>query len=133
VIGAVDIGGDKIAVGMVDDTGRVLVETGVVPTNAAAAMCTDFRDMIDILRKTEAGLGHGDFGNRNRIHRSGLSRERRVWRCGICCRDGREIIRWKIWRVSFNGTVALENDADASALGEAAWGGWKSEIKIGST
>jgi predicted NBD/HSP70 family sugar kinase len=47
VIGAVDIGGTKIAVGMVDETGRVLSKLEC-PTDAAAGYGNGLSRMMDM-------------------------------------------------------------------------------------
>src|SRR5437899_11706634 len=68
VIGAVDIGGTKIAVGMVDDSGKVLSRLES-PTDAAGGYANGLARMIDMLRRTSkdadvdfSGIGIGSNG-----------------------------------------------------------------------
>ena len=128
MIGAVDIGGTKIAAGMVDENGKVLsrLET---PTTACAVYYDGLVHIIRMLREaariadTElSGIGigstgwvypfTGEFGDvdflpgwKGRNPVKDLSREFRV-------------------------QAALENDGDASVLGEAAWGAGKGKSSL---
>ena len=120
MIGAVDIGGTKIAVGMVDDSGKVLSKLES-PTDAPSGYANGLARMMDMLRRTsrDAGVaisgigigstgvvypGSGAFGDVDLLP---------GWQGNNPVQDlARE----------FKVTVALENDADASALGEAGWG-----------
>src|SRR5260370_12923657 len=68
VIGAVELGGTKIAVGMVDDRGNVLSRLEC-PTNAARGYANRLARMIDMLRRTSrdvhveiSGIGIGSTG-----------------------------------------------------------------------
>src|SRR5437867_12365412 len=68
VIGAVDIGGTKIAVGMVDDSGKVLSRLES-PTDAPGGYANALARMIDMLRRTSqdagvviSGIGIGSTG-----------------------------------------------------------------------
>jgi glucokinase len=128
VVGAVDIGGTKIAVGMVDDTGKVLSKLES-PTDAPGGYANGLARMIDMLRRTsqEAGTeisgigigstgvvypGSGAFGDVDLLP---------GWQGNNPVQDlARE----------FKVTVALENDADASALGEAGWGAGKLKSRL---
>jgi predicted NBD/HSP70 family sugar kinase len=65
VIGAVDIGGTKIAVGMVDDAGRVLSKLES-PTDAQRGYSRGLERMIGMLRETARVAG------RHRIHWFGV-------------------------------------------------------------
>ena len=119
MIGAVDIGGTKIAVGIVDDHGRVLSQTQspTDPENYSGGI-----DLIaQMLRQTAqkagvdlSGIGigstgpvdpmRGEFGDVDFLP---------GWRGKSPVRDLSQI---------FNLHVALENDGDAAALAEAGWG-----------
>jgi len=128
VIGAVDIGGTKIAVGMVDDRGNVLSRLEC-PTNAARGYANRLARMIDMLRRTSrdvhveiSGIGIGSTGV---VHPgSGAFGDVDLlpeWQGNNPVQDlARE----------FKVTVAIENDADASALGEAGWGAGKSKSRL---
>jgi glucokinase len=128
VIGAVDIGGTKIAVGMVDDSGKVLSKREF-PTDAQGGYANGLARMIGLLRETAreanveiSGIGIGSTG----IVYPGSGAFGDVdllpgWQGNNPVQDlARE----------FSVTVALENDADASALGEASWGAGKVKSRL---
>jgi glucokinase len=128
VIGAVDIGGTKIAVGIVDDSGNVLSRLEC-PTNPARGYANGLALMIDMLRRTSrdvdveiSGIGIGSTG----VVYPGTGAFGDVdllpgWQGNNPVQDlARE----------FKVTVALENDADASALGEAGWGAGKLKSRL---
>ncbi|MGA2200530.1 MAG: ROK family protein [Terriglobales bacterium] len=123
MIGAIDIGGTKIAVGVVDDDGRVLSQAQC-PTDVERGYGEALERIEHMLRAvlTEAnaeltgiGIGStgpvdpftGEFGDVNFFP---------AWR-------GRNPVA-DLARI-FGVRVAMENDADASALAEAAWGAGK--------
>ena len=120
MIGAVDIGGTKIAVGMVDEAGRVLARTEC-PTAPERGLGDGLARMIAMLRETAAraggelrGIGVGCTGPVNPL-------------AGIIGNvdflpgwEGADLV--SELSSAFDVTVAVENDADAAALGEAAWG-----------
>jgi glucokinase len=127
VIGAIDIGGTKIAVGMVDDAGRVLsrVETPTDPNDYAAGV----EQIVRMLRKAASeegaeisgiGIGstgpvdpmRGEFGDVDFLP---------GWRGKKIVNDLTKIL---------NVTVALENDGDAAALAEAAWGAGRNRSRL---
>jgi glucokinase len=128
VTGAVDIGGTKIAVGMVDDTGKVLSRLDT-PTDAPSGYAKGLARMIDMLRRTSqdagveiSGIGIGSTGV---VHPdSGAFGDVDLlpgWQGNNPVQDlARE----------FKVTVALENDADASALGEAGWGAGRLKSRL---
>jgi glucokinase len=120
LIGAVDIGGTKIAVGMVDEGGRILAGLEC-PTDADRGYQNGFGNISEMLRKT-AGKAKGQI--------TGI---------GIGCTGPVDAMTGEIGDVnffpnwkgenlvkdlaeSFKVQVAMENDADAAALGEAGWG-----------
>jgi glucokinase len=128
VIGAVDIGGTKIAVGIVDDTGRVLCKLES-PTDAYRGYPDGLKRIIGMLRETAqvtgteiSGIGIGSTGLVYPI--SGAFGDVDLlpgWQGNNPVQDlARE----------FRVTVALENDADASALGEAGWGAGKVKSRL---
>lgn len=128
MIGAVDIGGTKIAVGMIDDKGKVLSKLES-PTNAAGGYANGLLRIIEMLRRTSqearveiSGIGIGSTG----VVYPGSGAFGDVdllpgWQGNNPVQDlARE----------FKVRVALENDADASALGEAGWGAGKLKSRL---
>src|SRR6266849_7472902 len=128
VIGAVDIGGTKIAAGMVDDTGQVLCQLEC-PTHAYRGYPDGLKRMIGMLQDTAriAGAEISGIG----IGSTGL-----VYPISGAFGDVDFLPGWQgnnpvedLAR-AFNVSVALENDADASALGEASWGAGKGKSRL---
>ena len=128
MIGAIDIGGTKIAVGMVDDGGRVLAKLES-PTDAKSGFPHALKRISDMLRKTA------------------LSSNTKITGIGIGCTGPVDPFSGEIGNVDFlpgwQGTnpvreleklfqvqVAMENDADAAALGEAGWGAGKGKPSL---
>ena len=127
-IGAVDIGGTKIAVGMVDDGGGVLA-CDECPTHQERGF-TDGVDRIERMLRNCAG-------------RAGAS----IDGIGIGCtgpvypRRGEigDVAFLKSWKganlvealeARFGVRAALENDADAATLGEAFWGAGRGKAQV---
>jgi glucokinase len=127
MIGAVDIGGTKIAVGIVDHKGKVLSRMEA-PTDPHR-----YSDSIELiahmLRKTSQragspiqgiGIGstgpvdpmNGEFGDVDFLP---------GWRGKSPVKDLAQI---------FSVQVALENDGDAAALAEAGWGAGKNRKRL---
>jgi glucokinase len=128
MIGAVDIGGTKIAVGIIDDNGRVL-SRAECPTDAEHGYQAALARIEHMLRTvavasgaevTGIGIGStgpvdpftGEFGDVNFFP---------AWRGSNPVADLARI---------FGVQVAMENDADASALAEAAWGAGKDKKRL---
>ena len=128
MIGAVDIGGTKIAAGIVDNEGKVLarVETA---TQEARAYPGGLGHMVRMLREVAkqantklSGIGigstgwvfpfTGEFGDVDFLP---------GWKG---CNPVKDLSS------EFNVRVALENDGDAAALGEAAWGAGKGKSRL---
>ena len=128
MIAAVDIGGTKIAVGMVDDDGRLLkcLET---PTDANLGYTKALDRIADLLRQvaqrtgaeiTGIGIGStgpvdpftGEIGDVNFLP---------GWQGSPIVADLSRL---------FHVKVAMENDADAAALGEAGWGAGKNKTRL---
>ena len=128
MIGAVDIGGTKIAVGMVDDAGKVLsrVET---PTSECGVYSTGIAHVARMLREAARianveligiGIGStgwvypftGEFGDVDFFP---------GWKG---CNPVKDLER------EFSVRAAIENDGDASVLGEAAWGAGKGKSSL---
>ena len=72
MIGAVDIGGTKIAVGVVDEDGRVLAR-GECPTDAQSGLADGLRRITEMLRQAAAQAGGNLRRHRDRLHRAGQS------------------------------------------------------------
>ncbi len=127
MIGAVDIGGTKTAVGMVDNKGKVLSKMEA-PTDA-----NRYSDGIELiahmLRKAAqrakvelTGIGIGSTGPVNPMRGEfGDVDFLPGWRGKSPVRD---------LSASFNVPVALENDADAAALAEAGWGAGRNRSRL---
>jgi glucokinase len=128
MIGAVDIGGTKIAVGVVDDDGRVLSRMEC-PTDAERGYAEALMRIEQMLRAlvisadvelTGIGIGStgpvdpftGEIGEVNFFP---------AWRGNNPVADLARI---------FGVRVAMENDADAAALAEAAWGAGKGKQRL---
>jgi glucokinase len=120
VVGAVDIGGTKIAVGIVDEHGRVLAAR-VSATNAASGYPDALARIGMMLNEAMSecglrisGIGIGSTGPVDPV--TGVIGKLEFlpgW-------DGSPIVA-DLER-EFGVRAAMENDADAAALGEAAWG-----------
>jgi glucokinase len=120
MIGAVDIGGTKIAVGMVDENGQVLARLEC-PTEARKGLADGLNRIVALLRRTadEAGgtlqgigIGctgpvHPDLGTIGNVE-------------FLPGWEGANLVE-ELSRI-FGVPAAIENDADAAALGEWAWG-----------
>ena len=127
MIGAVDIGGTKIAVGMVNDTGQVLSRREL-PT-AADNYATGLAAVASMLQETAreagaeiTGIGIGSTGPVDPI--SGQFGEVDFlpgWRGQNPVKDLARM---------FKVQVALENDADAAAMAEAGWGAGKYKSRL---
>src|SRR5437763_5257804 len=128
MIGATDIGGTKIAAGIVDDAGKVLAKLET-PTEAARAYPDGLRHMIRMLREAAkqanaelSGIGigstgwvypfTGEFGDVDFLP---------GWKG---CNPVKDLAR------EFGVRVALENDGDAAGRGEAAWGAGKGKSRL---
>jgi glucokinase len=120
VIGAVDIGGTKIAVGMLDPAGRILARREA-PSGTELGLQDGLELIFSMLRETAREAG-GDL--------EGI---------GVGCTGPVDPLSGRLERIeflpgwegynlvaglqeAFGVTACLENDADAAALGELAWG-----------
>jgi glucokinase len=127
MIGAVDIGGTKIAVGIVDDAGTVLcrMQTPTDPQDYAKGVDS----IASMLRETASkagveltGIGIGSTGPVDPIRGEfGDVDFLPGWR-------GKSPVQDLAQR--FNLRVALENDGDAAALAEAGWGAGRNRKRL---
>jgi glucokinase len=128
MIGAVDIGGTKIAAGVLDENGRVLAKSEC-PTDVP-------RGFDHAMRRTAEMLAQG--AGQPGVKLEGI---------GIGCTGPVDPIAGTLGRVNFfpewegcnpverlsaafGVPVAMENDADAAALGEAVWGAGKGKARL---
>jgi|SRR5579864_1125176 len=128
MIAAVDIGGTKIGVGMVDPNGRVLWQVQS-PTSPEKGYATALDRIVHMLRDaststrttiTGIGIGStgpvypltGEIGNVNFFPN---------WQGENPVRDLERI---------FKVSIAIENDADAAALAEAGWGAGRNRSRL---
>jgi len=123
MIGALDIGGTKIAAGMVDEDGHVLASMAC-STDPASGLDDAAQRMVDMLRHTAqeaggtlSGVGIGCTGPVfPELGTLGKVEFMPGW-------EGANLVQ--ILSALIGVSVAIENDADAAALGEYAWGAGK--------
>jgi glucokinase len=127
MIGAVDIGGTKIAVGVVDDNGRVLsrVQAPTDPVRYGASLdliASMLRETARNARTELTGIGIGSTGPVDPIRGEfGDVDFLPGWRGKAPVADLADI---------FKVRVALENDGDAAALAEAGWGAGRNRKRL---
>jgi len=128
MIGAVDIGGTKIAAGMVNGDGRVLARAQV-PTNADAGYRNAIDAVIQMLRDAEKKVGANITG-------IGIGSTGPVYPLTGAIGDVNFFPNWngenpvQDLERAFHVGVAIENDADAAALGEAGWGAGRNKSRL---
>jgi len=128
LIGAVDIGGTKIAVGIVDSEGKVLARLEC-PTDPDRGYSEALQRITEMLRVTAqmantqiSGIGIGSTGP--------------VYPLTGEFGDVNFFPRWEgenpVLDLSrtFQVRVAIENDADAAALAESGWGAGQNKSKL---
>jgi len=128
MIGAVDIGGTKIAVGVVNDNGRVLARDEC-PSDVARGFAHAMQRAAVLLRDCEKraggkieGIGIGSAGPVDPdTGRLGNVNNLPGWE------DGNPV---EFLSREFGVPAALENDADAAALGELRWGAGRSRTRF---
>jgi glucokinase len=128
LIGAVDIGGTKIAVGIVDDTGRVLARTDS-PAQENGAYADALPVIVSMLRDVAGQSGH-------QLSGIGIGSTGPVDAFTGEYGDVDFLPAWKgknlpqdLHRV-FGVHAAIENDGDAAALGEARWGAGRDKKRL---
>jgi glucokinase len=128
MIGAVDIGGTKIASGIVDAEGRVLTQSQI-PTNAEAGYHRAIDATIQMLRTAENQTGQ-------KLTGIGIGSTGPVYPLTGAIGDVNFFPNWngenpvKDLERAFQVGVAIENDADAAALGEAGWGAGRNKSRL---
>ena len=128
MIGAVDIGGTKIAVGMIDRHGKVLARLDC-STEADRGYPDALRRIVEMLRATAqtantktSGIGIGSTGPVYPL--TGEIGEVNFFPHWKGENPVRDLSR------TFELSVAMENDADAAALGEAGWGAGQNKSRL---
>jgi len=128
MIGAVDIGGTKIAVGVVDQAGRVLAKSEC-STEGERGFDDAMRRVTALLLQCEEragvkleGIGIGCAGPLD--SRTGILGDVNNLRCWSGSNPVNVLSR------EFGLSVALENDANAAALGELRWGAGRSKTRF---
>jgi glucokinase len=128
MVGAVDIGGTKIAAGVVDKDGLVLAKAEC-PTDAPRGFDCAMQRVIEMLTQG--------------VDRCGV----KLRGIGIGCTGPIDPITGELGKVNFfpeweghnpvkslsaafGVSAAMENDADAAALGEAVWGAGKGKSSL---
>jgi glucokinase len=127
-IGGIDIGGTKIAVGVVDPTGRVLARRES-PADVPRGFNDAMRRVIGLLRECAEsatvnlyGIGIGSAGPVDpSTGRLGNVNNLPGWEGGNPV---------DVLEREFGVPAALENDANAAALGELRWGSGKSRARF---
>jgi glucokinase len=128
MIGAVDIGGTKIAAGIVQADGKVLVRSQV-PTNADAGYRSAIDSVVQMLRSAEKRTGQ-------KITGIGIGSTGPVYPLTGTIGDVNFFPNWngenpvRDLERAFQVEVAIENDADAAALGEAGWGAGRNKSRL---
>jgi glucokinase len=128
LIGAVDIGGTKIAVGVVDEDGHLLscVESPTYPDRGYAPALERTTAMLkkaaEMANCQISGIGIGSTGPVDPIAgQIGNVNFFPEW-------EGQNPVRDLETR--FQVRVAMENDADAAALGEFGWGAGRNKSRL---
>ena len=127
-IGAVDIGGTKIAVGVVDDSGRVSRSLRSSNPNhrpvaqALALIAGMLRKAALEANVTIAGIGIGSTGPLDPLSGKFENLDTIPQWSGASPVD--DLAR------EFHVSVAIENDADAGALAEASWGAGRNKSRL---
>ncbi len=128
MIAGVDIGGTKIAVGGVDSNGRIL-ERFETPTDAKSGYKAAIERVISLLRKIELSTGE-------RISGIGIGSTGPIYPLTGEIGDVNFFPDWRgenpvrDLHNQFKVDVAIENDADAAALGEAGWGAGRNKSHL---
>ena len=128
MIGGVDIGGTKIAVGVVDPSGRVLARDECA-TEVQRGFDHAMRQVTTMLRQCAERAGI-------KLRGIGIGCAGPVDSASGALGNVNNLPGWKggnpvdILSRAFGVPAALENDADAAALGELRWGAGRSKARF---
>ena len=128
MIGGVDIGGTKIAVGVVDQSGRVLARNECT-TDVQRGFDHAMRQVTTLLRQCAERA-------EVKLHGIGIGCAGPLDSATGTLGDVNNLPGWKggnpvnILSREFGAAAALENDADAAALGELRWGAGRSKTRF---
>lgn len=127
MIGTVDIGGTKIAVGLVNPSGQ-LIDSVAIPTRPEQSYSSALQDVKSALQKLLSihpgsleGIGIGTTGRLTAEKGMQPNQFLPNWGGQSPARDLAE---------TFHVTAAIENDADAAALGEYQWGAYAGSKRL---
>jgi len=126
--GAIDIGGTKIAVGAVDANGRVRAKEEC-PTDVARGYNHAMQQVISMLARCADHAG-------SKLQGIGIGCTGPVDPFTGVLGDVNTLPGWEggnpveLLSAEFKVPTAMENDADAAALGEAAWGAGKGKARL---
>lgn len=121
LIGALDIGGTKIAAGVVDDEGRILAQAAC-PTEPETGFVNGIKRIEQLLRGCLAAVAG------QRLDGIGIGCTGPVDPVSGILGPNNFLVGWEGENLPgaiaerFGVPAVVENDADAAALGEAAWG-----------
>jgi len=128
MIGAVDIGGTKIAVGVVDANGRILAKAEC-PTDVPRGFAEAMRRVSEMLARCASQAGV-------KLQGIGIGCTGPVDPIAGTLGDVNLLPGWEggnpveALSAAFGVPAAMENDADAAALGEAVWGAGKGKASL---
>jgi glucokinase len=128
MIAGVDIGGTKIAVGIIDDCGKILCQRET-PTGADGSYRNAISRVIQMLRTIAGEVGV-------KITGIGIGSTGPVYPLTGEIGDVNFFPHWRgenpvnDLRDAFGVSAAIENDADAAALGELAWGAGSGKTRL---
>ncbi len=128
MIGAIDIGGTKISVGMLDWNGRVLARREI-PSGKNLNLTDGLPLIFSMLRETAQEAGE-------QLEGIGIGSTGPVDPFAGVLEDISFLPAWRGLHLvdelqnTFNVQAFMENDADAAALGEYAWGAGKDSTRF---
>ncbi len=124
MIGAIDIGGTKIAIGLVSEEGRTIVRQAVFPTEPERGFADGMGHVRGALLKllAETGAGLSDLGGIGVGCTGPLDPF-----SGVLGHNADTLPSWQNHSLveglsDLGAVVVVENDADTAALGEYTWG-----------